>query len=160
ADHRAVSDPIEIVRRAVEQSPDNAPLRRHLGDLLVGAGRYEEALPEYEAALGAEPSPELQLAVAECFLELGRIGEAAVLVEYLLDRGDGSTKARALVLHCRLLLNEGELERAREAYRRAVAVDPAAVDPRLSDLLAAADVELADPLPEQDDVATDVDFPE
>ena len=57
-----VSDAIDILRRAVEQSPENAPLRSHLGDLLAAAGRYEEALSEYQAALAREPSPDLQLA--------------------------------------------------------------------------------------------------
>jgi 3-oxoacyl-[acyl-carrier-protein] synthase-3 len=33
-----MSDSIEIVRRALEQSPENALLRRHLADLLAAAG--------------------------------------------------------------------------------------------------------------------------
>ena len=147
-----MSDPIDIVRQAAQQSPDNALLRRHLGDLLAAAERYEEALPEYEAALALEPSTELQLALAECFLAVGRIGEASVLVEHVLDQDEES--ARALLLHCRLLLNDGELERAREAYRRAVALDPAAADQHLTGLLAAPDAPRdeheASPLPESD----------
>jgi hypothetical protein len=42
----ADNDPIETLRQAVKLSPENAPLRRHLGDLLSGAGRHEEALGE------------------------------------------------------------------------------------------------------------------
>jgi SpoVK/Ycf46/Vps4 family AAA+-type ATPase len=133
-----VSDPIDTLRRAVELSPENAPLRRHLGDLLVEVGRFDEAAAEYEAALAVEPSPEVQVALAECFLALGRIGEAAVLIEHVLARDEGSARAR--VVHCRLLLNDGDLERAREEYRRAVALDPAAVDAELGDLLMAPDV--------------------
>jgi ATP-dependent 26S proteasome regulatory subunit len=141
-----VSDPIDLVRRAVEQSPDNALLHRHLGDLLVEAGRHAEALPEYEAALALEPSADLQLAVADCFLALGRIGEAAVVVEHVLDRDDSSVPA--LLLNSRLLLNDGELERAREAYRRAVALDPTAADADLAGLLEAPAEPDAEPIVE------------
>ena len=129
-----MSDPIETVRQAVSRSPENAPLRQHLADLLSAAGRREEALEEYREALALDPSDELRLALARAFLSLGRTGEAAVLVDVVLDAG-GS--AEALVLKSRLLLNEGDLEGARDAYRRAVAVDAELADPELADLLVA-----------------------
>ena len=144
------NDPIETLREAVALSPENAPLRRHLGDLLSGSGRHEEALAEYREALALDPSDELRLSVAHEFLSLGRTGEAAVLVDAVLD-GDASP-AEALVLRSRLLLNEGDLAGAREAYRQAVAADAELADPRLADLLVAPDdaVEpVEDELPEQ-----------
>jgi SpoVK/Ycf46/Vps4 family AAA+-type ATPase len=134
ADLSAVSDPIETLRQAVAQSPDNAPLRRHLGDLLSAAGCHEEALGEYREALALDPSDELRLALARAFLSVGRTGEAAVLVDVVLDAGGSS---EALVLKSRLLLNQGDLEGARDAYRQAVAVDPELADPELADLLVA-----------------------
>jgi SpoVK/Ycf46/Vps4 family AAA+-type ATPase len=130
-----VGDPIETLRQAVALSPGNAPLRRHLGDLLSAAGRHEEALEEYREALALGPSQELQLAAAQEFLALGRTGEAAVIVDAVLDAGIPS--AAALVLRSRLLLNEGDVDGARDAYRRAVAVDPELADPKLADLLVA-----------------------
>jgi transitional endoplasmic reticulum ATPase len=130
-----VSDPIETLRQAVSVSPENAPLRRHLGDLLSAAGRHEEALEEYREALALEPSDELRLALARTFLSLGRTGEAAVLVDAVLDAGGSS--AAALVLRSRLLLNEGDPDGARDAYRRAVALDAELADPELTDLLVA-----------------------
>lgn len=133
----AVSDPIETLRQAASLSPENAPLRRHLGDLLSAAGRHEEALEEYRAALSLEPSDGLRLAVAQEFLSLGRTGEAAVLVDVVLE-ADGSSAA-GLVLKSRLLLNEGDLAGARDAYRRAVARDAELADPKLADLLVAPD---------------------
>lgn len=135
ADARAVTsdDPIETLREAVALSPENAPLRRHLGDLLSTAGRHEEALEEYRAALALDPSDELRLTLAQAFLSLGRTGEAAVLVDAVLDAGAQS--AGAFVLRSRLLLNEGDLDGARDAYRRAVAIDGELADPRLADLL-------------------------
>jgi SpoVK/Ycf46/Vps4 family AAA+-type ATPase len=130
-----VSDPIETLRQAASLSPENAPLRRHLGDLLSAAGRHEEAIVEYREALTLDPSDELRLALARTFLSLGRTGEAAVLVDVVLDAGGSS--AAALVLKSRLLLNEGDLDGARDAYRRAVADDAELADPELADLLVA-----------------------
>jgi transitional endoplasmic reticulum ATPase len=130
-----VSDPIETLREAVSLSPENAPLRQHLGDLLSAAGRHEEARDEYREALALDPSDELRLSLARAYLALGRTGEAAVLVDVVLDAGEPS--ARALVLKSKLLLNEGDLEGARDAYRRAIAADAEQADPELADLLVA-----------------------
>jgi len=130
-----VNDPIETLRQAVSLSPENAPLRRHLGDLLAAAGRHEEAVAEYREALVLEPSDELRLVLARAFLSLGRTGEAAVLVDVVLE-ADASSAA-ALLLRSRLLLNEGDLDGARDAYRRAVAANAELADPELADLLVA-----------------------
>jgi len=129
-----MGDPIETLRQAVSLSPENAPLRRHLGDLLSAAGRHEEAVEEYREALVLDPSDELRLSLARAFLSLGRTGEAAVLVDVVLE---GGPTAAALVLKSRLLLNEGDLDGARDAYRQAVAVDVELADPELADLLVA-----------------------
>jgi SpoVK/Ycf46/Vps4 family AAA+-type ATPase len=129
-----MGDPIETLRQAVSLSPENAPLRRHLGDLLSAAGRHEEAVEEYREALALDPSDELRLSLARAFLSLGRTGEAAVLVDVVLEDGPS---AAALALRSRLLLNEGDLDGARDAYRQAVAVDVELADPELADLLVA-----------------------
>jgi len=141
-----VSDPIETLRQAVSLSPENAPLRRHLGDLLAAAGRHEEAVEEYREALALDPSDELRLSLARAFLSLGRTGETAVLVDVVLE---GGPSAAALVLKSRLLLNEGDLDGARDAYRRAVAADAELADPELADLLVAPEdgADLIEPEP-------------
>jgi SpoVK/Ycf46/Vps4 family AAA+-type ATPase len=138
-----VSDPIETLRQAVSVSPENAPLRRHLGDLLTAAGRHEEAVEQYREALALDPSDELRLLLARAFLSLGRTGEAAVLADVVLDAGGPA--APALVLRSRLLLNEGDLDGARDAYRRAVAMDAELADPELADLLVASE-DAAEPI--------------
>lgn len=132
-----MSDAIETLRQAVSLSPENAPLRRHLGDLLADAGRHEEALEEYREALALEPSDELRLALARAFLSLGRTGEAAVLVDVVLE--SEASSGAALVLKSKLLLNEGDLDGAREAYRQALALDAELADQELADLLVAPD---------------------
>ena len=37
---------LKALRQALEVSPDNAPLRRHLADSLASAGRFEAAETE------------------------------------------------------------------------------------------------------------------
>jgi SpoVK/Ycf46/Vps4 family AAA+-type ATPase len=128
-----MADEIRTLKQAVELSPENAPLRRHLGDVLSAAGRHQEASEEYRAALALEPSDETRLALARSFLAEGRIGEAAVLVDVVLDGDGGSAPAHAL--KARLLLNEGDLEEARAAYRQAVALDAESADSELAELL-------------------------
>jgi SpoVK/Ycf46/Vps4 family AAA+-type ATPase len=49
----------------------------------------------------------------------------------------GGSPGAALVLKSRLLLNEGDLDGARDAYRRALAADPELADPELAALLVA-----------------------
>ncbi len=135
-----MADDIQTLKQAVALSPDNAPLRRHLGDVLAAVDRHEEAVEEYKAALALEPSDGLRLDLAREFLALGKTGEAAVLVDVALEANEGSAPAH--VLRARLLLNEGDLEGARDAYRRAVALDPGAADAELAQLLVAPKDEL------------------
>ena len=135
ADITSVSDQVDALRQAVAVSPENAPLRRHLGEVLAAAGRHDEAIDELRAALSLDPSNETRIALARSFLALRRTGEAAVLVEAVL--GDDERSAPAHVLRARVLLNEGDLEGAREAYRRAVAEDPSSADSELAELLVA-----------------------
>jgi SpoVK/Ycf46/Vps4 family AAA+-type ATPase len=130
-----VGGEIETLKEAVALSPENAPLRRHLGDVLVAEGRHEEALEEYRAVLALEPTDDVRLALARAFLALGRTGEAGVLVDVVLESDE--TSASAHVLKARLLLNEGDLDGARDAYRRAVALAPESADSDLAELLVA-----------------------
>ncbi|MFG1606545.1 ATP-binding protein [Actinoplanes sp. NPDC049265] len=47
---------IESMLAAVEASPDDLPLRRHLAELLIGAGRGPEAVAHLAVALAQEPA--------------------------------------------------------------------------------------------------------
>jgi SpoVK/Ycf46/Vps4 family AAA+-type ATPase len=122
---------IQAIRKALEISPDNVPLRQHLADTLLGISRPAEAELEYRKALGLAPqSDDLKLGLARAFLQQGKNGEALVIVEAMLRRPD--TPARAYVLHARLLLRAGEVERAVRQYREGIGLDAAAADPELA----------------------------
>ncbi len=124
-------DALRALREALQFSPDNIPLRQHLAESLLRAGRPDEAEAEYRAALARHPNESrLKTGLADVFYQQGKNSQALVIVEDLLKHPD--TPARAYLLHARLLLRVGEVERAVYQYRRAIEAEPALTDHELS----------------------------
>jgi SpoVK/Ycf46/Vps4 family AAA+-type ATPase len=118
---------VKGLREALRVSPNNLPLRRALADALVSLGRYDEAETEYVAALQQSPgNTTLQVALATVFYQQGKNSHSLVIVEDLLKSSD--PPAAALVLHARLLVRAGDVERAVRQYKRGVERDPSAAD--------------------------------
>ena len=118
---------VAALRQALSVSPDNLPLRKHLADTLLGLGRAEEAEVELKSAIATWPgNVELKAALASAFYQQGKNSPAMVVVEELLKRPD--VPPRALVLHARLLVRAGDIERAVRQYKRAIDEDPAVAD--------------------------------
>ncbi len=125
---------IQSLREAVQVSPDNVPLRRHLAEALMELGRPAEAEQEYRQALARDAdSVPLKVGLARAFYQQGKNSAALVIVEDLLRLAD--TPAEAYLLHARLLLRAGDVERAVRQYREAVDRDPAVADPDLAERL-------------------------
>lgn len=131
----AAGDPnIEALRAALAVSPDNAPLRRHLAETLANFGRWEEAEGEYREALARAPNDHgLQLGLADVYYRQGKHSAALVIVESLIRAP--SYPPRTHLLHARLLLAEGEAQRAVHEYREAVDLDPDLKDDDLAEQL-------------------------
>lgn len=128
------NDTITSLRKAVEVSPDNVHLRIHLADTLIQLSRYEEAQREYTTALAMDPdNSEVKLGLASAFFQLGKYMQSLVIVEDLLTEGEPPEKAH--VLHARLLLNEGNVEKAVKQYRLALELNPALEDKSLTERL-------------------------
>jgi len=124
-------DSLKALREALQLSPDNVPLRQHLAESLLRLGRADEAEKEYRQALSLAPDQaRLKVGLAQVFYEQQKNSQALVLVEALLKARD--TPAAAHVLHARLLLRAGEIERAVRAYRQALDADPACGDSTLA----------------------------
>ena len=120
-------DAIAGLREAVRVSPNNLPLRQALADALMGMGRYDEAEAEYKAALGLSPdNAKLKVALATAFYQQGKNSPAMVVVEDVL-KGAGAPP-RALVLHAKLLVRAGDVERAVRQYKRGVEADGSVAD--------------------------------
>ena len=130
----ANEESIQALREALKVSPDNAPLRIHLGDMLNSCARYDEAEKEYATALALSPGNETaKLGMAYSCYQLGKYSQALVIVEDLIKQA--KPPARALIIHSRLLLNDGEVEKARHAYMRGVEIDASVKDPGLYERL-------------------------
>ncbi len=124
-------DTIRDLREALEATPENVKLRRHIARLLVEADRIAEAEKELRDALARAPDDEaVKLELAEVFSRRDKHSEALVLVESLINAPE--TSARARLAHARLLLAAGEVERAVGAYRTAIDEDPDLEDPALA----------------------------
>lgn len=126
-------DSVRALRTALEHSPDNIPLRKHLAETLLGSGRAGEAEDEFRQALSRDrDNVELKLGLARAFHQQGKISHAMVIIEELIAQRD--TPAAAYLLHARLLVEQGEIEFAISEYRQAVREDESLRD----DALAAA----------------------
>jgi len=144
-------DTLDALREALSLSPENVVLRRQLGRLLLRRGLLDEAEKLFRAGLDAAPQSEaLKLGLAQCYAAQGKRSPAMVIVEELVQRPDATGTAH--LLHARLLLRLGELEKAGRAYRRAVEVDPTLVDEELAEAVGADESSFAE---ESDDESSD-----
>lgn len=114
---------IAALREAVNVSPQNVPLRMHLAETCLNAGKADEAEKEYRAALSLDPQHAgVKLGLATAFYRQGKSSPAIVIVEELLKAADVPPKV--YVLHARLLLKEGDVERAVRQYKRGLLKSP------------------------------------
>jgi transitional endoplasmic reticulum ATPase len=121
---------------ALKFSPDNLPLRQHLGGLLRQTGQHQSAEELYREGLRYYPTdPTLQLGLAEVYFALGKTSAAFVVVEELLGQHDDLGPAH--LLHARLLHASQQPDAAREAYSQALRLDPGLADPKLANELQA-----------------------
>jgi AAA+ superfamily predicted ATPase len=130
------NDAIRALRDALHISPDNIPLRQHLADTLLSYGRLDEAEQEYRAGLARAPQNQpLQIGLAKALTQQGKNDPALRVVQDIIRNSLEIIPAQVYLLHARLLLRAGALERARSEYEKAVDADPAAADAALAEQL-------------------------
>ncbi len=92
------------------------------GDVLLGAGKYEQAEKAYRAALSLQSGDAGALqGLAQALFGQRKFAAALVTVEELLAQS--SPRPRAVLLHSRLLMMTGERRRGAEQYHAAVTLD-------------------------------------
>jgi hypothetical protein len=113
---------LDEVRHRVERSP-TAANRLELGERLVEAGEYDEALPHLQAMLAREPEhAETLAALAYCHREMGAPAEAVPLLQKLVARQPGwrdYAAYRALVRSCQAIKDPAAVAHGRELVRLA-----------------------------------------
>lgn len=125
---------VTALREAVRLSPENVPLRTHLASTLMELGRFAEAEVEFREALSLSPHHEkLKIGLATAFYQQGKNSHALVIVEELLKLT--ATPAAAYLLHARLMLRTGDIERAVRQYKKAVDIDSAIADSAIEEQL-------------------------
>ena len=112
-----------VLREGVDRVPDDGELHYSLGLLLAEEQRLEEASDRLERAVALIPDRVRVAYNHGLALEtLGRLDEAE---EAFLEAGRRDAEDPDVLLAlARILLRQGELERARDYARRLIAVDP------------------------------------
>jgi AAA+ superfamily predicted ATPase len=125
---------IAALRRALEATPDSAPLHQHLADLLVQQQAFEEAAALYRRALDLDPdNTQIKMSLAQTYYRQRRPDVALVIVEQLEREGRASPEM--LLLAARCYLETGEQQEAARAYQQGVSLDATLVDPQLESRL-------------------------
>ncbi len=126
----ANKETIKALRETLRLSPDNIPLRKHLADLLLKEGEFENAEKEYRQVLSLSPDDaQVKLGLAETFYQLKKNSAALVILEELME--DIEPPARVFLLSARLFLRTGETDQAVKAYRQVIQRDPSLSDGEL-----------------------------
>ncbi len=125
---------LQALQEALQFSPDNIPLRKHIAGLLYQQQAFEEAEGHFKIILKSQPGDlDSKLGLAGCFLGLNKISSAIILLEDLIKENPPSVPA--LLLYSRSLLEDGAQAQASEVYQQALQLDPNANDEALENRL-------------------------
>jgi transitional endoplasmic reticulum ATPase len=155
-------DTINSLREALKFSPDNAPLRKHLAEVLMSFGRADEAERELRQAITQAPTDHsLKILLARAYLQLGRSSHAVVALEDIAKNAPAAMTPATRVLFATALHRAGDAQRASYQYREAVDADPTVADPALAESLGtpAAPPAPREAVPQSYDPEGDDDFP-
>jgi Flp pilus assembly protein TadD len=117
------AEAVGLLRPLVEADPDNAIFRAHLARAYRESGQSEESVDEYRRAFADAPGdPQVGYELALALQKAGEISEATTVLSVVL-RTDASRPEAHNALGILYSL-EGQADRAREQFERALAIDP------------------------------------
>jgi transitional endoplasmic reticulum ATPase len=126
---------LKALREALQATPGNIPLRRHLAGLLLESSDYEGAEAEYRRALKMDPNDHgVILGLARTFHAQGKNSIALTVLEDHMFQLE-EPPASAWILHGRILVSTGKVPEGIESYRKGVGMDPESTDEELAELL-------------------------
>lgn len=122
---------IQALRKAIAALPGDPALHALLAEKLLDAGRSEDAAQEYRTALRLDSGREdAALGLVRALSAAGRDTDALAVLDGFAQIADPS--AAVLIEHARRLLAANRPVPAAEQYRKAIALDPGAVDELLA----------------------------
>ncbi len=123
---------IDTLREALQQSPDNVPLRILLAENLMQAKQFAEAEVEYRIVLDKDRgNSKATRGLVKCYFEQGKYSIAIVVCEELADR---DRDIEIMVIHAKSLMRNDEKLKAAEIYRGILALNPAFKEDELESL--------------------------
>lgn len=120
---------INSLIEALRFSPGNIPLKKHLAETFLKASRLDEAEKEYTELLALTDTPELKTSLSKVFFLKGEYSKCNVILEEIIH--NGYSDFDILILHAKALLKEHSMDKAREAYRSALNINPSYRDEEL-----------------------------
>ncbi len=99
---------IEDYRLFLKQYPDVVQVRSNLGAALASAGRYEEAVTEYERALQLQALPQIRLNLALAYYKANNLASAVENLEKVRVEMPSDLRVVMLLADCNLRLDENK----------------------------------------------------
>jgi len=109
---------ISGLREALNFSPENVPLRRHLAETFMSFSDYENAEEEFLMALRYSPNDEdSKNGLGRCYIEQGKNAAALVMLEDLYEKNNSSETS---ILYATVLAKSGSIQDSYNTYRQAL----------------------------------------
>ncbi|VXB60388.1 Cell division protein [Flavobacterium sp. 9AF] len=120
---------IDSLRAALKHSSDNIPLRLLLADTLLALNRLEEAEIEYCILLKTSNDSKAKFGLATIFYKKGNYSACNVILEEIIEKE--TNEINVYTLYAKGLLKENAINKAIEAYKKALTIDPKYFDAEL-----------------------------
>ena len=128
-----MTEMIASLEQALALSPENAPLRMQLAQLLANALRWSEAEEHFKELLARAPGDEkAKLGLANVFRRTDRLSAAIIVYDEL--HGRGMRDPGFLITYSKALVKDGSMAKAQEIYRELVTASPNMADEELDGL--------------------------
>jgi tetratricopeptide (TPR) repeat protein len=125
------AEAVSFLERATRRQRGDANVLGNLAQAYIGLGRYREAADTFRKAARIAPAvPQFQIGVAASLALAGKLGEAEALLTRLSTRFPDAVLLWVNLGH--LFRDTRRYDRALEAYRKALVLEPTLVEARVS----------------------------
>ncbi len=105
-----------------EQFPDNPGAQEHLGELLYDSGKFDEAVPRFEAAVKASPTTANRVALAQAYIKNKQPEKGMPLMQQAVASEPNNYELR--MLYGRMIRDERKFPEAAHEFYAAAQMKP------------------------------------